>query len=196
MRRTPLLLLTIAALAAAAPAAAQAPPEVALEGRAVLPADTFAPGPPSGTQLPPSQPINGRTPPFPSQPVQGFSAVLPAKRQLPRDARQRLRRQRQLGRLPAARIPHPPALRDRPQRRGHVRSTFSIGRTSWKNRCPASLASLARPGGDCSKASCSCSACCWARSSALRASLACRSSGVRRSGMLPSFRADGSEDAR
>jgi len=46
-----------------------------LLGRAVLPADTFAPGPPSGTQLA-TAPINGRTPPFASQPVQGFSAVL------------------------------------------------------------------------------------------------------------------------
>ena len=46
-----------------------------LDGRAVLPADTFAPGPPSGAAI---TPANGRTPPFPSQPVQGFSAVLPA----------------------------------------------------------------------------------------------------------------------
>jgi hypothetical protein len=46
-----------------------------LAGRAVLPADTFAPGPPSGAFI---TPANGRTPPFPSQPVQGISAVLPA----------------------------------------------------------------------------------------------------------------------
>jgi glycerophosphoryl diester phosphodiesterase len=46
-----------------------------LEARAVLPADTFAPGPPSGAFV---TPANGRTPPFPSQPVQGISAVLPA----------------------------------------------------------------------------------------------------------------------
>src|SRR5262245_25600479 len=46
-----------------------------LDGRAVLPADTFAPGPPSGAAI---TPANGRTPPFPSQPVQGISAVLPA----------------------------------------------------------------------------------------------------------------------
>lgn len=46
-----------------------------LEARAVLPADTFAPGPPSGAFI---TPANGRTPPFPSQPVQGISAVLPA----------------------------------------------------------------------------------------------------------------------
>jgi glycerophosphoryl diester phosphodiesterase len=49
----------------------------ALEARAVLPADTFAPGPPSGAFI---APANGRTPPFPSQPVQGISAVLPAGR--------------------------------------------------------------------------------------------------------------------
>jgi hypothetical protein len=46
-----------------------------LEARAVLPADTFAPGPPAGAFI---TPANGRTPPFPSQPVQGISAVLPA----------------------------------------------------------------------------------------------------------------------
>jgi hypothetical protein len=48
-----------------------------LEARAVLPADTFAAGPVSGTLLG-TAPINGRTPPFPSQPVQGISAVLDA----------------------------------------------------------------------------------------------------------------------
>lgn len=46
--------------------------------RAVLPATTFTPGPPSGGQLPPGVPINGQTPPFPSQPVQGVSAILDA----------------------------------------------------------------------------------------------------------------------
>ena len=48
-----------------------------LEARAVLPADTFAPGPPAGALI---MPANGRTPPFPSQPVQGISAVLPAEK--------------------------------------------------------------------------------------------------------------------
>ncbi|NJK79133.1 MAG: esterase-like activity of phytase family protein [Chloroflexaceae bacterium] len=51
-----------------------AAPFVTLLGRAVLPADTFAPGPPSGAAV---RPNNGRTPPFPSQPVQGVSAVIP-----------------------------------------------------------------------------------------------------------------------
>ena len=48
-----------------------------LEGRAVLPAQTFAPGPISGTLLG-SAPINGIPVPFTSQPVQGVSAVLDA----------------------------------------------------------------------------------------------------------------------
>jgi hypothetical protein len=60
------------------PRAAAAPErEAILEGRAVLPAQTFAPGPPSGTLLG-STPINGVTVPFASQPVQGVSAVLDA----------------------------------------------------------------------------------------------------------------------
>jgi hypothetical protein len=44
-----------------------------LEGLAVLPADTFADGPTSGHFI---MPANGRTPPFPKQPVQGVSSVL------------------------------------------------------------------------------------------------------------------------
>lgn len=46
-----------------------------LVGRAVLPAKTFAPGPGSGSLLG-ANPINGITPPFASQPVQGFSGAL------------------------------------------------------------------------------------------------------------------------
>jgi hypothetical protein len=47
-----------------------------LEGRAVLPAATFAQGPTSGQQLG-TNPINGQPVPFLNkQPVQGFSAVL------------------------------------------------------------------------------------------------------------------------
>jgi hypothetical protein len=46
-----------------------------LEGRAVLPAATFAQGPTSGQQLG-ANPINGQPVPFLNkQPVQGFSAV-------------------------------------------------------------------------------------------------------------------------
>jgi glycerophosphoryl diester phosphodiesterase len=62
-----------AALAAAPVGARAAQPR--LVARAVLPADTFAEGPPAGAALG-AAPINGRTPPFPSQPVQGFSALI------------------------------------------------------------------------------------------------------------------------
>jgi len=64
-------------LAVAAPPAAAQSDAVTLRARAVLPARTFAPGPLSGTLLG-TAPINGVTPPFPGQPVQGFSAVLDA----------------------------------------------------------------------------------------------------------------------
>lgn len=50
------------------------PPGPSLEGRAVLSAETLAPGPPSGAAL--TGTINGITFPRPSQPVQGFSAVM------------------------------------------------------------------------------------------------------------------------
>ncbi|OLP15879.1 glycerophosphodiester phosphodiesterase [Leptolyngbya sp. 'hensonii'] len=46
-------------------------PNVILEGFASLPADTFAPGPAAGQGIS----ANGRTGPFPGQPVQGFSGV-------------------------------------------------------------------------------------------------------------------------
>jgi glycerophosphoryl diester phosphodiesterase len=46
-------------------------PNVELVGFSVLPADTFAPGPNSGNGIS----ANGKTGPFPGQPVQGFSAV-------------------------------------------------------------------------------------------------------------------------
>jgi glycerophosphoryl diester phosphodiesterase len=51
--------------------------EATLLARAVLPADTFLTGPQSGAQLSPVA-VNGRTPPFEGQPVQGFSAVIDA----------------------------------------------------------------------------------------------------------------------
>jgi hypothetical protein len=55
------------------------PPRATLEGRAVLPADTFAPGPPSGSELSEDETTGrGRKPPFEGQPVGGFSAVLEA----------------------------------------------------------------------------------------------------------------------
>jgi hypothetical protein len=72
------MLIAVAALAAAVTGISSAgarPERPVLEARAVLPADTFAPGPVSG------QLITGgfRAGPFPSQPVQGISAVLPAE---------------------------------------------------------------------------------------------------------------------
>jgi glycerophosphoryl diester phosphodiesterase len=49
-------------------------PEPTLVGRAVLPADTLAPGPPAGARVVP--PFNGIVFPRPSQPVEGFSSVV------------------------------------------------------------------------------------------------------------------------
>ncbi|CAA9576251.1 MAG: Glycerophosphoryl diester phosphodiesterase [uncultured Thermomicrobiales bacterium] len=68
------LVLMLALATGVVPAA----PLATLEGRAVLPADTFAAGPPAGGQIDPTQQTNGRKPPFQGQPVQGFSAVLDA----------------------------------------------------------------------------------------------------------------------
>ena len=47
--------------------------EATLLARAILPADAYQPGPPSGAFIAPD---NGVTTPFPSQPLPGFSAVL------------------------------------------------------------------------------------------------------------------------
>src|SRR5262245_39051782 len=46
-----------------------------LLARAIYPADAYQPGPPSGTLITGD---NGATPPFPGQPIPGFSAVLDA----------------------------------------------------------------------------------------------------------------------
>jgi hypothetical protein len=81
MRRTTYVLFAgvAAAVVTATQAAAVAPPRPVLEARAILPADTFAPGPTSG-QFIGLGPINGVSVPFlDKQPVQGFSAVLPAE---------------------------------------------------------------------------------------------------------------------
>jgi hypothetical protein len=51
--------------------------EPTLLGRAILASDAFQPGPPSGAFI---SPDNGVTPPFPGQPIPGFSAVLDAGR--------------------------------------------------------------------------------------------------------------------
>jgi glycerophosphoryl diester phosphodiesterase len=76
-RSLPLALLSAALLAAPAAAGAATGTSPTLEGRAVLPAATFAGGPPSGTLLG-SAPVNGIPVPFNGQPVQGFSGALPA----------------------------------------------------------------------------------------------------------------------
>jgi glycerophosphoryl diester phosphodiesterase len=64
---------------AADPALAASPQfhrDPTLVARAVLPAETYAPGPVSGSRV--ASPTNGVSAPFPGQPVQGFSAVVPA----------------------------------------------------------------------------------------------------------------------
>jgi hypothetical protein len=73
-RRALVLLLSLVTVAIAAGAArAGESSEPTLLGRAILPADAYQPGPPSGAMVAPD---NGVTPPFPGQPIPGFSAVL------------------------------------------------------------------------------------------------------------------------
>jgi glycerophosphoryl diester phosphodiesterase len=67
------------ATVAADPALAASPQfhrDPTLIARAVLPAETYAAGPVSGSRV--ASPTNGVAAPFPGQPVQGFSAVVPA----------------------------------------------------------------------------------------------------------------------
>ena len=71
------LLVVASVMTQQPPPAALAQPEAILEGRAVLPADTFAREPPSGSKLE-DETKGGRTPPFEGQPVGGISAVLEA----------------------------------------------------------------------------------------------------------------------
>jgi hypothetical protein len=80
MRRlTYILIAAVVAAVITTQAAAVAPERPVLDARAILPADTFAPGPTSG-QFIGTGPINGVSVPFvDKQPVQGFSAVLPAE---------------------------------------------------------------------------------------------------------------------
>ncbi|WP_394616497.1 esterase-like activity of phytase family protein [Lentzea sp. JNUCC 0626] len=80
MRRTlavGLTLLTVTALATPTTAAPQkAPKQATLTNFAFLPAETFLPGSePSGAALG-TTPINGVTPPFADQPIQGFSGLV------------------------------------------------------------------------------------------------------------------------
>lgn len=70
------LVLSVVLFVAAALAQSNVAGAQTLEGFALLPADTFAPGPTSGQFIPPPFP-NGRVPPFlDKQPIQGFSSVL------------------------------------------------------------------------------------------------------------------------
>lgn len=68
------VLLVLSAMAGSVLAAGDEP---TLEARAILPADAYQPGPQSGAFISPN---NGVTPPFPGQPIPGFSAVLNAGR--------------------------------------------------------------------------------------------------------------------
>jgi hypothetical protein len=70
MRHAILLALALATASCGSPTV----DEVTLTGRAVLPADTFAPGPPTGAALAPG--AGGRAAPFASVPVQGFSSLI------------------------------------------------------------------------------------------------------------------------
>src|SRR5918996_3872541 len=67
--------LAVAAFAALASAADDKEPT--LIARAILASHAYQPGPPSGALVAPN---NGVTPPFPGQPIPGFSAVLDAGR--------------------------------------------------------------------------------------------------------------------
>jgi glycerophosphoryl diester phosphodiesterase len=76
MRVLSALVATVSAVAAlAAPATAADDRQPTLLGRAILPSDAYHPGPSSGAFITGD---NGVTPPFPGQPIPGFSAVLDA----------------------------------------------------------------------------------------------------------------------
>jgi hypothetical protein len=70
---------SVVIVSVATQAASAAPPEPTLEGRAVLPVATYAPGPTSGNFFA-GQTINGILFPTPSQPVEGFSAIVSGRR--------------------------------------------------------------------------------------------------------------------
>jgi glycerophosphoryl diester phosphodiesterase len=86
--RTAILLALPAAIGALSQASASPPVKAGSEdwsmrdpslvGRAVLPFDTLAAGPPAGAAVP--SPSNGVTFPLPEQPVQGFSAIIDGRR--------------------------------------------------------------------------------------------------------------------
>ena len=78
---TTIVLATVPTVAAHAQPAHNGP---RLAGRAVLPVETYAPGPPSGAGLVPagqtSVVVNGVRFPTPSQPVEGFSGIVDGRR--------------------------------------------------------------------------------------------------------------------
>jgi hypothetical protein len=69
------LAVAVLSLAAASAGGGATEPEPTLLGRAILPSDAYQEGPPSGSMVAPN---NGVTPPFPGQPIPGFSAILDA----------------------------------------------------------------------------------------------------------------------
>ena len=79
MKVVRLAIASVALVGVAAQTASAAPPEPTLVGRAVLPVATYAPGPPSGAFFA-GQTINGISFPTPSQPVEGFSAIVSGRR--------------------------------------------------------------------------------------------------------------------
>jgi glycerophosphoryl diester phosphodiesterase len=70
--------LVLAPAVAAGAGGANGPEDATLVGRAVLPVNTYAPGPSSGNFY--TGPANGITFPTPSQPVEGFSSVVEGRR--------------------------------------------------------------------------------------------------------------------
>jgi hypothetical protein len=74
-----LAVASLAVVTVATQAAEAAPAAPTLEGRAILPVATYAPGPPSGAFFA-GQTTNGITFPTPSQPVEGFSALVAGRR--------------------------------------------------------------------------------------------------------------------
>jgi glycerophosphoryl diester phosphodiesterase len=75
MKLVRVAIASVGVLIVSTQAASAAPPEPTLVGRAVLPVETYAPGQPAGDFFR-GQTINGISFPTPSQPVQGFSAVV------------------------------------------------------------------------------------------------------------------------
>jgi hypothetical protein len=81
MRAAWFLVAAALVLEAGSPPTRQAPsgdtsaPRPRLSGRAILPADTFAPGPPSGAFI--RDGARAQFPPFQAQPVQGISSIWP-----------------------------------------------------------------------------------------------------------------------